>query len=86
LIRRLRALPQPQGYTLVSTDRAITAVAAEHGVPVKASHVFAAEINAPAAERRTFKGRRSQRPRPEPKLPQSEVDAWLKAFEAGKDG
>ena len=86
LIRRLRTLPQPQGYTLVSTDRAITTVAAEHGVPVKASRVFAAEINSPAAERRAFKGRQRQRPRPEPKLPQSEVDAWLEAFEARKDG
>jgi predicted RNA-binding protein with PIN domain len=86
LVHRLRTLPQPRGYTLVSADRAIAAVAAEHGVPVKASRAFAAEINAPAADRRSYKGRHSQRPRPEPKLPQSEVDAWLKAFDAGKDG
>ncbi len=86
LVHRLRSLPCSQGYMLVSADRAIAAVAAQQGVPVKVSQVFAEEINAPADDRRRAVLGRRHGPHPEPKLPRAEVDAWLKAFDAGKDG
>lgn len=83
LIHRLQRLETPQGVTLVSSDRAITAVAVERRVPVKASRQFAAELDAPA--KRPAGGLRARRARAEPKLSQAEVDAWLQVFGADDD-
>ena len=82
LIKRLRQLPRTGGVTLISTDRAITTVAAERGVVVKPSRMFASEM---AAERRQEPGP-VNRVRPEPKLARTDVDAWLRAFGAEEDG
>ena len=83
LAQRLRGITSPRGYTLVSADRALVEIAEALGIAVKPSAVFAAELNAPAPVARHRPTRRQAQP--EPKLPRTDVDAWLRAFGADKE-
>ncbi len=83
LAQRLSGITSPRRYTLVSADRVVVEIAEALGVAVKPSAVFAAELNAPAPVARQRPTRR--RARPEPKLPRTDVDAWLRAFGADKE-
>jgi hypothetical protein len=80
LIDMLGACSNPAGYTLVSADRAITAVAATHGIKVVPPAEFRTMLNTPAPSRR-----RHHQARPEPKQPRAAVDEWLQIFGAEEE-
>ena len=73
LIERIRALKQPQTWTLVSSDRAIQREAEARRMPVKSSAEFAAELAPPASA--------SSPPRIDEKPShEDDIDAWIDAF------
>lgn len=76
LIQLIKRINSPQGYRVVSSDHAVAAAARERGIEVIRADAFAAELETPRPMRR----RGPSRPRPEPKLPRAEVDAWLREF------
>ena len=78
LIRMLGACANPDGYTLVSADRAVTAAAVTRGVKVMSPATFRSLLNAPAPTRSP----RRRHARPEPKQPRAAVDEWLRIFGA----
>ncbi|WP_026370927.1 NYN domain-containing protein [Kallotenue papyrolyticum] len=76
LIHLIKRINAPQRYRVVSSDRAVAAAARERGIQVIRAEAFAAELEAP----RPAHQRGPSRPRPEPKLSRTEVDAWLREF------
>ncbi len=81
LEKLLQQVKSPGMTVLVSDDRAITSVAADRGVHVVPCRVFLEQLMQPRAPR----SKRPGRARPEPKLPNSEVEAWLKHFGASDE-
>lgn len=79
LMYYLKRVNEPKRYRLVTSDRAIAAVAHARGIEVIRSEQFAAEIERPQPARRR---RQPRRLRPEPKMSSAEVEAWLREFGA----
>jgi len=63
---------------LVTSDRAVVAVARSRGIEVLPAAAFIAELEAPARTTKRSPGR--QRLQPEPKQPRTEVEYWLAEF------
>jgi predicted RNA-binding protein with PIN domain len=74
IIDRMRALSDVRAMVVVSSDRAIRAVAEQRGIRVIGSADFASALNAPA--RRTVKKDEDANP----VVTAAEVDYWLKIF------
>ena len=81
LIKRLRALRNPQEFTLVSSDQAIIREAERRRVAVVRAAQFAAEMAAEAVARAAAPPPPPPpSPKEEPQLSEAEVDAWLNEF------
>ncbi len=78
LVRRIRSLPHPREWTLVTSDRAVAQAARERGVRVVPSHVFAAQLLDGAAPNRPPAAPADER-RDAP-LSDAELRDWLRAF------
>jgi uncharacterized protein len=74
LLRRIRALPRPAGWALVSSDRQVARAAEERGVRVIGAREFAAQLlalgapPAPSAEKEDVR------------LSEAEIAEWLRLF------
>lgn len=78
LMSLIARITTPRQYRLVTSDRAIISAAESHKIEIIRSAEFAAQIEQPRSTPR----RTSRRSRPEPKLPASDVDHWLREFGA----
>jgi hypothetical protein len=75
ILERLRYLPDPANWTVVSADREISRAAERRRVPVIAPANFAAAMRGPTAP--------DDDEDPNPHLSPNEIDAWLRLF--GRD-
>ena len=76
LIALIQAIAEPQAFRIVTSDRMVAAVAKAHGLQVIDSAQFAAELEQPSKTRHNA----ARKQRTEPKLPRTEVEAWLRLF------
>ncbi len=76
LIALIQAIADPQAFRIVTSDRMVAAAAKAHGVQVIDSAQFAAELEQPSKPRHNA----VRKQQTEPKLPRTEVEAWLRLF------
>ena len=79
LIRRIRKVRNPPEYTLVTSDRAISAVAEQRGMPVIDSRAFGASL-----DRELTPGKETQTSgsfKEDPILDEKEVSDWMRLFD-----
>ena len=74
LIERIRELPKPGEWIVVSSDREVQQAAERRRMTVRSSPAFAAIMLAPPKEVA------NDQPEIEPKLSKDEVNEWLKVF------
>lgn len=78
LKRLITRIAEPKRYRLVTSDRAIIAVAQPRGIEIVNAATFAAQLDQP--DRPSRSPGKLAKPRPEPKLSRAEVDRWLAEF------
>jgi predicted RNA-binding protein with PIN domain len=85
LIRRIRELARPKEWALVSSDRAIKAVAQERGVRVIDARQFAQELIEAPSKANSSKSSNSSTPSSSPekrdvRLSEAELREWMRLF------
>ena len=80
LLRRIRALPRPAGWALVSSDRQVARAAEERGVRVIGARDFAAQLLALAAPPAP-----SAEKKEDVRLSEAEIAEWLRLFGESPD-
>jgi predicted RNA-binding protein with PIN domain len=83
LVQRLRKLPRPREWTLVTSDREVARVAEECGVKVMSSQEFARQHLSPAQP--SAKTSAAPEEKRDVRLSPAEVDEWLRLFEERPD-
>jgi predicted RNA-binding protein with PIN domain len=73
IIERIRHARNPQGLTVVTSDREVIATAQDRGARVVRAEAFVSELGAPAVPRAAGKE--------DVHLSPDEVEAWLELFE-----
>jgi predicted RNA-binding protein with PIN domain len=76
LIQRIRALPRPREWALVSSDRVVVRAAQERGMRLLESRAFALQL-APVNRKATPS---PQSEKPDVRLSEAELREWLRLF------
>jgi len=74
----IECITDRQQYRVVTSDRAVAAMAHAHGIEIVTAEQFAAQLEQPVPKEK----RPQRRRRPEPKLSRNEVENWLREFGA----
>lgn len=83
LIRRIRKVRNPPEYTLVTSDRAIRAVAEQRGMPVIRSRAFGTLLKRELTEDK--EAQTSDSFKENPLLDDKEISDWMRLFNNGEE-